>query len=97
MPSTGIPWPTSQSNVPPASTVAVGAFGNHNQLRNSHSQIQGAMVSRVLPVTKPDLTPFDFGHDEVIEDRSFIASQRLARVQGLDPLAIKKAGKYLLT
>ena len=51
------------------------------------------MVSRVLPVKKPDLTPFDFGHDEVVEDRSFLASQRLARVQGLDPLAIKKAGK----
>ena len=70
---------------------------------NSNNDIlaQGtAMVSRVLPVKKPDLTPLDFPQDEsntttVVPDseRSFNSNQRMARVQGLDPLAIKKAGK----
>ena len=60
------------------------------------------MVSRVLPVKKPDLTPLDFAQDEsnsVTSDseRSYHfnqnSNQRPSRVQGLDPLAIKKAGE----
>ena len=68
-----------------------------------HFIAQGtAMVSRVLPVKKPDLTPLDFAQDEsavVVSDseRSFNSSQRLARVQGLDPLAIKKAGESYIS
>ena len=140
---TAIPWPTPQSNLPNTSSFhghppPPAAIIPNNQLqRNAYSQAHGtAMVSRVLPVKKPDLTPPELlssldrrltpevsnldrrltpevsnldqrltlspeasNLSTVIpnNERSFnntnANNQRLGRVQGLDPLAIKRAGK----
>ena len=129
---TAIPWPTPQNNLPNTSSFhghppPPAAIITNNQLqRNTYSQAQGtAMVSRVLPVKKPDLTPPEVSSSldrrltpevsnldqrltlspeasnlsTVIQnnERSFnntnANNQRLGRVQGLDPLAIKRAGK----
>ena len=130
---TAIPWPTPQNNLPHTSSFhghppPPAAIITNNQLhRNTYPQAQGtAMVSRVLPVKKPDLTPPEVSSSldrrltpEVSNidqrltlspeasnlstvipnnERSFnntnANNQRLGRVQGLDPLAIKRAGKW---